>query len=114
MITALRRNLVLACVFATVLRAQAAPSRPAPVRVDIAPGIYLFQTQPYGDAGLDGNSVVIVGDDGVLVFDANGTPAGASAVLAEIRKITPRPVRYLVLSHWHWDHWYGAEVYRNA
>jgi cyclase len=28
--------------------------------------------------------------------------------------MTDRPVRYLVLSHWHWDHWYGAEVYRRA
>src|SRR6476469_4551886 len=82
-----------------LLGAQAPPVRPAPTRVDVAPGVYLFQTTPYGDAGLDGNSVVIVGDDGVLVFDANGTPAGATAVLAEIRKITPRPVKYLVLSH---------------
>lgn len=91
-----------------------AQTRPAPARVDVAPGIYLFQTARYGDAGLDGNSVVIVADDGVLVFDANGTPAAATAVLAEIRKLTPRPVKYLVLSHWHWDHWYGAEVYKDA
>src|SRR4051812_19249540 len=75
------------------------PVRPAPTRIDIAPGIYLFQTQPYGDAGLDGNSIAIVGDDGVLVFDANGTPPGATAVIAELRKITPKPVKYLVLSH---------------
>ncbi len=88
--------------------------RPAPTRVDVAPGIYLFQTTPYGDAGLDGNSVVIVANDGVLVFDANGTPSAADAVLAEIRKLTKAPVRYLVLSHWHWDHWYGAEVYKRA
>ncbi len=90
------------------------PSRPAPTRIDVAPGVYLFQTTPYGDAGLDGNSVVITADDGVLVFDANGTPSAAEAVLAEIRKITTAPVKYLVLSHWHWDHWYGAEVYQKA
>ncbi|MGE3618068.1 MAG: MBL fold metallo-hydrolase [Gemmatimonadales bacterium] len=92
----------------------AAQSRPAPTRIEVAPGIHLFQTEPYGDAGLDGNSVAIVSTDGVLVFDANGTPAAAAAVLAEIRRITDQPVRYLVLSHWHWDHWYGAEVYREA
>lgn len=92
----------------------AQPPRPAPVRVDLAPGIFLFQNAPYGDVGLDGNSVVIVSDDGVLVFDSNGTPDGARAVLAEIRKITAQPVRFLVNSHWHWDHWYGAEVYREA
>ena len=97
------------------LEAQpAAPDRPAPTRVEVAPGVHLFQTARYGDAGLDGNSVVVIGDRGVLVFDANGTPAAATAVLAEIRKLTPKPVRYLVLSHWHWDHWYGAEVYAAA
>src|SRR5947207_15468454 len=87
---------------------------PPPLRVDLAPGVHLFQTQRYGDAGLDGNPVAIVGNDAVLVFDANGTPEAAAAVLAEIRKITPKPVKYLVLSHWHWDHWYGAETYRKA
>jgi glyoxylase-like metal-dependent hydrolase (beta-lactamase superfamily II) len=48
------------------------------------------------------------------VFDANGTPEAARAVLAEIRKITRQPVKYLVYSHWHWDHWYGGEVYKQA
>lgn len=98
----------------STLSVLSAQQRPAPTRVDVAPGVHLFQTAPYGDVGLDGNAVVIVGDDGVLVFDANGTPDAARAVLAEIRKLTPLPVRYLVLSHWHWDHWYGAEVYRDA
>jgi glyoxylase-like metal-dependent hydrolase (beta-lactamase superfamily II) len=92
----------------------AAWSPPPPAHTEVAPGVHLFRTQPYGDVGLDGNSVAIVGDDGVLVFDANGTPAAARAVLAEIRKLTKLPVRYLVYSHWHWDHWYGAEVYADA
>ncbi len=47
----------------------------------------------------------------MLVFDTNGTPSAAEAVLAEIRKLTPQPIRYVVNSHWHWDHWYGTEVY---
>ena len=85
-----------------------------PKTIQAADGIFLFVTPPYSDVGLDGNAVVILSDDGVLVFDANGTPAAAAAVLAEIRKMTRQPVRYLVLSHWHWDHWYGAEVYRQA
>lgn len=87
---------------------------PPPVRTQLAPGVHLFETAPYGEVGLDGNSIAIITDDGVIVFDANGTPAAAAAVLAEIRKLTPRPVRYLVNSHWHWDHWYGNQVYRDA
>lgn len=103
--------LVVALVSATPLaRAQHAP----PTRSEVAPGVHVFATPPYGEVGLDGNSVAIVGGDGVLVFDTNGTPAAARAVLAEIRKLTDKPVRYVVNSHWHWDHWYGTEVYREA
>ncbi len=94
--------------------AIAAPARPAPTCTEAAPGVYVFRTAPYGDVGLDGNSVAIVSDAGVLVFDANGTPDAARAVLAKLRTITKQPVRWLVLSHWHWDHWYGAEVYAEA
>jgi cyclase len=85
-----------------------------PTMIQVAPGILLFRTPDYGDVGLDGNAVAILSGDGVLVFDSNGTPAAAEAVLAEIRKATDQPVRYLVNSHWHWDHWYGNEVYRRA
>ena len=72
------------------------------------------RTPGYGDVGLDGNSIAILSRDGVLVFDTNGTPAAAAAVLAEIRKLTDQPVRWVVNSHWHWDHWYGTEVYQRA
>jgi len=88
--------------------------RPPPVRTELAPGVHLFQTAPYAELGLDGNSIAIITSEGVVVFDANGTPAAAAAVLAEIRKLTSQPVRYLVNSHWHWDHWYGNQVYRDA
>jgi cyclase len=91
-----------------------AQDRPAPTRIEIADGIFVFRTAPYGEVGLDGNSIVIVSNDGVLVFDTNGTPTAAAAVLDEIRKLTTQPVRYVVNSHWHWDHWYGTEIYRRA
>src|SRR5262245_53176033 len=89
-------------------------ARPAPVRTEIAPGIHLFTTASYGDVGLDGNSIAVLSNDGVLVFDSNGTPAASAAVLAQIRTLTDKPVRYVVNSHWHWDHWYGTETYTAA
>jgi cyclase len=94
--------------------ASVAVDRPPPKKIPIADGVVLFVTPPYGEVGLDGNSVAIISSQGVLVFDSNGTPAAAEAVLAEIRRLTDQPVRYLVNSHWHWDHWYGSEVYRKA
>jgi glyoxylase-like metal-dependent hydrolase (beta-lactamase superfamily II) len=93
---------------------QEAPIPQPPKRIQVAEGIYVFLTPPYGDVGLDGNSVVILSNDGVLVFDTNGTKAAAEAVLGEIRKLTDKPVRYVVNSHWHWDHWYGTEVYKRV
>ena len=75
----------------------------------LAPGVHLFRT-PF-DQYVRGNSVAIVGDSGVLVFDTNTRPSVARTVLAEIRKTTDQPVRTVVNSHWHPDHWTGNEVY---
>lgn len=91
-----------------------AQTRPAPTRIQVADGIYLYRTAPYGEVGLDGNSIAIVSNDGVLVFDTNGTPSAAAAVLADLKTLTTQPVRFVVNSHWHWDHWYGTEVYTRA
>jgi glyoxylase-like metal-dependent hydrolase (beta-lactamase superfamily II) len=112
----MRRSPRLALCLAVLLLplASAGQTRPAPTKTQIAEGVFLFSTAPYGDVGLDGNSIVIVGRDGVLIFDTNGTPSAAAAVLAEVRKITSQPVSYIVNSHWHWDHWYGTEVYQQA
>ena len=93
---------------------SAGQGRPAPTRTALAPGIFLFTTPGYGDVGLDGNSVAVTSRDGVLVFDTNGTPDASAAVLAQIRALTDRPVRWIVSSHWHWDHWYGTQTYQQA
>jgi len=79
----------------------------------IAPGIYQFMTMR--DSYVRQlNSVVIVNDIDVLVFDTNTRPSSARIILAEIRKITDKPVRYVVNSHWHPDHWSGNDVYAIA
>jgi len=79
-------------------------------KVQIADGIYQFITAPDGYVP-NGNSVVIVNENDVLVFDTFTRPSTARTVLAEIRKITDKPVRYVVNSHHHPDHWSGNEVY---
>jgi len=86
----------------------------SPTKTEIGPGIFLFSRPGYGDVGLDGNSIVVLSNDGVLVFDTNGTPDASAAVLSEIRTLTAQPVRWIVNSHWHWDHWYGTQTYVNA
>jgi glyoxylase-like metal-dependent hydrolase (beta-lactamase superfamily II) len=108
------RGLLILLLAIAAAAVQADHVRPAPQKIEVAKGIYLFVSQPYGDVGLDGNAVAILSNAGVLVFDTNGTPAASAAVLAEIRRLTDQPVKYVVNSHWHWDHWYGTETYTHA
>ncbi|PWT88717.1 MAG: hypothetical protein C5B54_10150 [Acidobacteria bacterium] len=82
-------------------------------KIEIADGIYQFMTMR--DSYVRQlNSVVIVNQDDVLVFDTNTRPSSARLILVEIRKITNKPVKFVVNSHWHPDHWSGNEVYAEA
>lgn len=60
----------------------------------------------------DPNSGVIVGDDGVMVVDAQATPSMAREVIRRIRRVTSKPIRYVVLSHYHAVRVLGASAYR--
>src|SRR5213593_4924176 len=59
----------------------------------------------------DPNSAVIVGDDGCLVFDAQATPAMAHKVIERVRTVTDKPIKYVVLSHYHAVRVLGASAY---
>ena len=60
------------------------------------------------------NAGFVVTDDGVVVIDALGSPALASELLAEIRRVTPQPVRYVIVTHYHADHIYGLQAFKAA
>ena len=60
----------------------------------------------------DPNSAVIVGDDGCIVFDAQATPAMANKVIERVRKVTDKPIKYVVLSHYHAVRVLGASAYK--
>jgi cyclase len=81
--------------------------------VEVAPGVHVFTTAPDGYVP-NGNSVVIVDADGVLVFDTFTRPSTAKSLLTEIRKLTKAPVRTIVNSHWHPDHWFGNQAILEA
>ncbi len=105
-----RQWLFLLCVAAGPVPRGTAQTSVAVQKIQVADGIYQFITAPDGYVP-NGNSVVIVNQNDVLVFDTFTRPSTARTVLAEIRKITDKPVRYVVNSHWHPDHWSGNEVY---
>ncbi|HJZ43616.1 MAG TPA: MBL fold metallo-hydrolase [Hyphomicrobiaceae bacterium] len=60
----------------------------------------------------DPNSGVIVGDDGVIVVDAQATPVMAGLVIERVRKVTDKPIKYVVLSHYHAVRVLGASAYQ--
>jgi glyoxylase-like metal-dependent hydrolase (beta-lactamase superfamily II) len=60
----------------------------------------------------DPNSGVIVGDDGVIVIDAQATPAMAGLVIERVRSVTDKPIKYVVLSHYHAVRVLGASAYK--
>ena len=86
--------------------------------VEAAPGVWFVE----GDAALGSsanrnfisNAGFVVTPDGVVVIDALGSPALATELLAEIRKVTPLPIRHVVLTHYHADHLYGLQVLKAA
>ena len=60
----------------------------------------------------DPNTGVIIGDDAVLICDALATPVMAQNLIAEIRKVTDKPIKYVVLSHYHAVRVLGASGYQ--
>ena len=83
-------------------------------KVTLAEGVYLFRAPSALDLWTSSNSVVVVNDSDVVVFDSNARPSTSRLVIAEIRKITTKPVRVLINSHWHMDHWMGNAAYADA
>jgi glyoxylase-like metal-dependent hydrolase (beta-lactamase superfamily II) len=60
------------------------------------------------------NTAVIDTGDGLMVVDSHSKPSAARALLGQLRDVTRQPVRYLVNTHFHWDHWQGNEAYQAA
>lgn len=71
----------------------------------LAEGVYAYTAEG------DPNSGVIIGDDSVMVVDTQATPAMAQALIERIRAVTDKPIRYLVLTHYHAVRVLGASAY---
>ncbi len=75
----------------------------------IADGVYY--TTASGPSNAGGNHIVIVGDRDVVLVDAGSTPSAARALLEDMKVITDKPVRYVINTHFHWDHTDGNSVF---
>jgi glyoxylase-like metal-dependent hydrolase (beta-lactamase superfamily II) len=124
-------RILLVSLLATLLAAAFNPSRadaetaanyaPLTLPLDIqqVPGKPIYYS--VGNPGVPGsanegntsNAGYVITDDGVLVFDALGTPSLGWALLSDIRKRTDKDVRFVVASHYHADHIYGLQAFKD-
>src|SRR5580698_5479996 len=75
----------------------------------IADGVYAAIAKPTFRTNC--NSIIVLLDDGVLVVDTESKPSAAQEVIGFIKGLTDKPVKYLVITHFHADHTQGAEAY---
>jgi glyoxylase-like metal-dependent hydrolase (beta-lactamase superfamily II) len=120
------RRLVLIALFAAcpvvAALAQTASPYPAltiPLKIEQVPGkLVWYSTGNPGIPGKDNegntsNAGYVVTSEGVAVFDALGTPSLGWALLQDIRTHTDKKVRYVIASHYHADHIYGLQAFRD-
>ena len=102
----------LAALLAMSLAAHAqAPARPqvATTKVEGTDNVYIFRNGNH-------QSMFVVTNDGVIATDpiGYGRPAGGQTYLDEIRKVTDKPVKYVIYSHHHFDHAAGGKAFKDA
>jgi cyclase len=99
---------------ATWARAQAPGASTNLFNIEkVADGVYAALAHP--QIMTNCNAAIFVNSKDVLVVDAHSKPSAAAALIAQIKKeVTTKPVRYLVNSHFHWDHSQGDSAYKAA
>ena len=80
----------------------------------VAEGVYVIRHPDAPDTFPQGNTTVIIGERAVLVVDSCYLPSAAREDIAQIRRWTSKPVRYLLNTHWHYDHTMGNSAYSDA
>lgn len=97
---------------ATQARAQATPNLPSLFDIQkIADGVYAAIAKPV--AVLNCNAAIFENSQDLLVVDTHSKPSAVVALVAQLRReVTSKPVRYIVNSHFHWDHSQGTSAYR--
>jgi cyclase len=78
----------------------------------VADGVYAALAKPAYKTNC--NAAIIMLDDGVLVVDTHSKPSAARGLIAQIKQLTDKPVKYVVNTHFHWDHYQGNQAYPSS
>ena len=76
---------------------------------ELAPGVWGGIRQDPFELPQEGNSVFVVTEQGVVVFDAGGSPLMGESIVAKVRAVTDKPITHVIISHWHGDHMRGLQ-----
>jgi glyoxylase-like metal-dependent hydrolase (beta-lactamase superfamily II) len=95
-------------------RAQSAAERPSLFHIEkLADGVFLAAAKPAPQ--INSNAAIFENSNDVLIVDTHSKPSAVHALAAQIRReVTTKPVRYVVNSHFHWDHSFGNPAVRKA
>src|SRR5262245_42200388 len=78
----------------------------------VTENIYYATTS--GIMSVGSNSPIFINDDEAMIIDSGITPAAARAMVADIKAITSKPIRYVIDSHYHYDHAHGNQIYMSS
>src|SRR5499427_5475291 len=78
----------------------------------VADGVYAAIAKPAYKVNC--NAVIVFLGESVLVVDTHSKPSAARALIAQVKKLTDKPVRYVVNTHFHWDHYQGNQAYPSS
>ena len=114
-----RRGASIAVLAVGVAGAMAATAATPPVRaVKVTDDVWFVQGETAlgtpDNRNFISNAGFVVTDAGVVVIDALGSPALARELIAEVRRVTRQPIRYVIVTHYHADHIYGLQEFKAA
>jgi glyoxylase-like metal-dependent hydrolase (beta-lactamase superfamily II) len=113
-----RRSGALLSLLPGVLALQALAADAEVKAVSVAQDVWFVQGESAlgssANRNFISNAAFVVTPEGVVVIDALGSPALAQELIAQIGRVTPLPIRYVVVTHFHADHIYGLQVFKAA
>lgn len=108
------RGALAAVLCAAGVAAFAAPLEP----IQVTERVHYVQGRPgvasSANEGFNSNAGFVITGEGVVVIDALGTPALGQALVEAIGKVTKQPIRRVIVTHYHADHFYGLQAFKDA